>query len=182
MSNVFLKKFLILALGLSLSLLYMPRTSADEDAPQDSDFVDMVVGDIQAVTVNNLTRVSVTNPDVADISDAEGDKVSLIAKRAGSTVLFLWDADGKRSIRIRVASEDLDALKVRIQKILNEANITGVSLEKNLDIGKLVISGQLSKDDKHHMEDVLEAYSDNLVNFVKEEKNDELIQVDMQIV
>ncbi len=150
---------------------------------QDSeDVIDMVAGDIQTVPVNNLTRVSVTNPEVADISDAQSDKVSLLAKKAGETVLFLWDAAGKRSIKVRVVNEDLSAVKARVQKMLDEANITGVSLEENLDIGKVVVSGDLSKDDKDRLDDILEPYNDNLLNLVKEEKNEDLIQVDMQIV
>ena len=101
---------------------------------QTSDVIDMVAGDIETVAVNNLTRVSVTNPEIADISDAQSDKVSVLAKKAGETVLFLWDAGGKRSIKVRVVNEDLSAVKARVQKILDEANITGVSLEENLDI------------------------------------------------
>ena len=159
----------------------MPRLSADENTPQTGDVIDMVAGDIQTVTVNNLTRVSVTNPDVADISDAQSDKVSLLAKKAGETVLFLWDAGGKRSVKVRVVNEDL-MRKARVQKVLDEANITGVSLEENFDIGKVVVSGSLSKEDRNRLENILEPYSDNLLNLVKEEKNEDLIQVDMQMV
>ena len=142
----------------------------------------MVAGDIETVPVNNLTRVSVTNPEVADISDAQSDKVSLLAKKAGETVLFLWDTAGKRNIKVRVVNEDLKAVKDRVQKVLNEANINGITLEENLDIGKVVVSGALAKEDKARMDDILQPYSDNLLNLVKEEKNEDLIQVDMQVI
>ena len=182
MKHAFLKKLFVISLGFVLFVLYMPRLSADENTPDTGDVIDMVAGDIETVPVNNLTRVSVTNPDVADISDAESDKVSVLAKKGGVTVLFLWDSDGKRSVKVRVANEDLTALKARVQKLLDEANITGVSLEENLDIGKVVISGELSKEDKNRLEDILQPYSDNLMILVKEEKSEELVQVDMQIV
>jgi len=182
MIRVFFKKLFILVLGFALTTLYMPRLSADENAVNDGDVIDMVSGDIQTVPVNSLTRVSVTNPEVADIADAQSDKVSLLAKKAGQTVLFLWDTTGKRSIKIRVVSEDLSAMKARIEKILTEANITGISLEVNSDIGKVVTSGDVSKEDKDRLGDILQPYSDNLLNLVKEEKSEDLIQVDMQIV
>jgi pilus assembly protein CpaC len=182
MKRTFLKKLLVLSLGFILSGLYMPHLSADETISESGDIIDMVTGDLQSIPVNNLTRVSVTNPDVADISDAESDKVSVLAKKGGVTVLFLWDADGKRSLKIRVASEDLDSLKARVQKLLDEANVTGVSLEENLDIGKVVLTGDLSRDSKNRMSDILQPYSDNLMNLVREEKSEDLIQVDMQIV
>lgn len=177
-----LKKIFIFALAFALFALYVPPLSADESSPETSDVIDMIAGDIQTITVNNLTRVSVTNPDVADISDAEGDKVSVLAKKAGETVLFLWDVNGKRSVKVRVVNEDLGAVKDRVQKVMDEANITGVSLEENMDIGKVVATGYLSKEDKARMEDILGPYSDNLLDLVKEEKNEDLIQVDMQIV
>jgi hypothetical protein len=167
MKSAFLKKFFIIILSFVLSALCMPRLSADDDTPDEGDIIDMVAGDIQTVPANNLTRVSVTNPDVADISDAQTDKVTVLAKKAGATVLFLWDADGKHKVKIRVASEDLTALKERIQKILDEANITGVTLEENLDLGKVVVSGDLSEDDKDRLGDILGPYSDNLMNVVR---------------
>ena len=40
----------------------------------------------------------------------------------------------------------------------------------------------MSKEDKNRLENILQPYSDNLLNLVKEEKNEDLIQVDMQIV
>ena len=114
--------------GVFMPRLYPPMETSSDD----QDVIDMVAGDIQTVPVNNLTRVSVTNPDVADISDAQSDKISLLAKKAGETILFLWDAGGKRSIKVRVVNEDLSVVKARVQKMLDEANITGISLEENL--------------------------------------------------
>ncbi len=182
MRHAFLRQLLIVTLGFVLTVFSMPRLSADEDTLGMSDVIDMVVGDIQTVPVNNLTRVSVTSPEVADISDAKSDKVSLLAKKAGETILFLWDAAGKRSIKVRVVNEDLDAVKARVQKVLDEANITGLSLEENHDIGKVVIEGDVSREDKGRMDFVLQSESENVLNMVKEEKSQALIQVDMQVV
>jgi len=183
MKSSFLKKLCIIALGFAGCAFYMPLLSADENAPElRSDVVDMVTGDIQTIVVNNLTRVSVTNPDVADISDAQNDKVSLLAKKAGETVLFLWDAAGKRSVKVRVVSEELSEVRSHVQRLLQEANIAGVLLEENQDEGKVVLTGSLTKEDKDRMEDILQPYSDNLLNLVKVEKSEDLIQVDMQVV
>jgi pilus assembly protein CpaC len=182
MKRAFLNKIFIIALGFGLTMFLMPRPFADENTSQAGDVINMVTGDIETVPVNSLTRVSVTNPDIADISDAQSDKVSVLAKKSGETVLFLWDAGGKRSVKVRVVSEDLSVVKARVQKLLNEANITDVSLEENLNEGKVVVSGAVSKEDKSRLENILQPYNDNLLNLVKEEKNEDLIQVDMQIV
>lgn len=171
-----------IALSFVLSVFFLPHLSAEENPPAGSDVLDMIAGDIQTVTVNNLIRVSVTNPEVADISDAQNNKISLLAKKAGATVLFLWDADGERSIKVRVVNEELSAVKTRVQKVLEEANIKGLSLEENIDVGRVVVSGDLPKEERYRLENILQPYSDSLLNFVKEAKNEELIQVDMQVV
>ena len=155
--------------------------SAQENAT-DTDAIDLVVGDIENVTANGLIRVSITNPEIADISDVQSGKVSLLAKKAGETILFLWDSSGKRSMKVRVVNEDLSVVKARVQKILDEANITGISLQINTDEGKVVVSGAVSKDNKVRLDKILGGYKDSLLNFVKEEKDEALIQVDMQIV
>ena len=182
MKRAFLRRIFIVALAFILSALYMPRLSADENPSETSDVIDMVVGDIETVPTNSLTRVSVTDPEVVDISDAKIDKVSIMAKKAGKTILFLWDAGGKRSIKVRVVNEDLSAVKARVQKILNEANITGVSLEENLNEGKVVVSGAIPKEEKDRLGNILSRYSDNLLILLKAEKNEELVQVDMQVI
>jgi pilus assembly protein CpaC len=180
-SKVF-KNVIVLALALVLPVFYAPRLSADEESTAAAAVINMLAGDIQTVPVNKLNRVSVTNPEIADISDAQNNKVSLLAKKAGETVLFLWDADGERNIKVRVVNEDLDAVKAQVQKLLQEAGLTGLTLEENEDIGKVVISGRLSKQDKGRMDSVLQSEADNIVNFVQEENSQDLIQVDMQIV
>jgi pilus assembly protein CpaC len=181
MKQAFLRKIFIMALSLVWAVSYMPRLLADENTSTGS-YIDMIAGDIQTVSVKDLTRVSVTNPDVADISDAQSDEVSLLAKKAGETVLFLWDARGKHSVKVRVVNEDLSAVKARVQRILDEANITGITLDENMDEGKVVVLGELSKDDRDRVQNILQPYSDNLLMLVREAKNEDLVQVDMQIV
>jgi len=175
-------KILTVILSLCLGFICLQPLSAQEDSSQTNDDIDMIVGDIQTVDVNKLNRVSVNNPDIADISDAQNDKVSLLAKKPGDAVLFLWDAAGKRSLKIKVLREDLSSLQARLQKLLQEANIQGVTLEQNADIGRVVLAGAVTKDNKNRLESLMQPYTESILNLVKEEKSEDLIQVDMQIV
>ena len=62
----------------------------------------MIKGDLDTIKVFTLTRVSVTNPAVADIVDIDDDNIVVLAKGSGKTILFIWDSYGKRSISIRI--------------------------------------------------------------------------------
>lgn len=143
--------------------------------------IDMIIGDLQTVEVRNLTRLSVTDPAVADVSDAKPDKVLILAKKSGQTAIFVWDDDGKRAITVRVAGEDLKALKERISNVLAKAGIKGVTVEENPMEGKIVLSGALTKADKAVLEKFTDPYAANVINLTKEEASDDLVQVDMQI-
>jgi len=178
----FLKYFFSIVFVMVFMMTRGASLSAQENALDTQDAIDLVVGDIETLPANGLIRVSITNPEIADISDAQNSKVSLLAKRTGETVLFLWDASGKRSIKVRVVNEDLSVVKARVQKILDEANMTGISLQINTDEGKVVVSGAVSKDNKARLDKILSGYKDSLLNFVTEEKDESLVQVDMQIV
>ncbi len=162
-----------------VSALLVPQgVSFADDTTAD---MNIVVGDVQTITVNNLSRVSVVSPEVADISDAQGDKVMVLAKKAGQTAVFLWDDDGKHTVLVRVITQDLQTLKERVSHLLAEAGISGLTLEANVAEGKVVIAGDLAKEKKSILEKTLEPYTDQILNLTNDENNEDLIQIDMQI-
>ena len=155
-----------------------PRDQADDGNEQEpgdekavSGVIDVVTGDIYIIDTKNLKRVSITNPDIADISDAKPEKVFIVGKKPGQTVISVWDDGGKRTYSVRVASENLDALKKQIEKTLEKSGIKGVSLDKNSYQGKLEVSGTLSKDDRDTFGKLMEPFSDKMINLVKEERD-----------
>jgi len=167
----------LLCAGLVIACVPMPVFSGDEQ----TQVVNLITGDLETIEVKNLTRLSVTDPEVADVSDAKPDRVLILAKKPGQTAIFVWDDDGKRAITVRVAGEDLKALKERIQNVIAKADIKGVSVEAAPTEGKVVLSGAVTKADKTVLEKFTDPYAGNIINLTKEEASDDLVQVDMQI-
>lgn len=153
----------------------------DQAAADQTQTISLVIGDIQTIETKNLTRVSVTNPDVADISDAKADKVLIVGEKPGQTDVFIWDDNGKRDFSVQVASENLDSLKKRLQQVIDRSGIKGVTLDKNIYEGKMVLSGSLSKEDKNLLDKTMDRFSDKIINLTKEAVSEDLIQIDMQI-
>ena len=69
-------KCVIIQLVFLVGFLVMTRGIIFADTATD---LNLIVGDLQTINVKGLSRVSVTNPDIADISDAKADKVSILA-------------------------------------------------------------------------------------------------------
>ncbi len=150
-------------------------------AQEDTNNINMILGDVQNVKVSQLTRVSVTDPDIADIADAKDEEVSVIARKTGHTVLFVWDAAGKRTYSINVASDDLARLKARLTTLLADAGITSIVLDANYVEGKVVLSGNVNKDQKSRLEKVLLPFEEQVINLSKEDEAQEMVQIDMEI-
>lgn len=179
--NRFFMKFKIFTIIALLALPIILMGHGEVRAYDDSQDVEMVKGDLQSVKVKNLSRVSITDPDVADISDAQTDEVMIMGKQPGQTVMFIWDDDGKRVVTIRVIEEDLQLVKARIARLIQKAEIKGVSLDTNSLEGRVVVTGSLEEDDKEKMDAILNAFEDRVINMLKEKVYGEQIQIDVQI-
>jgi len=150
--------------------------------PKDQEVLNMIRGDIESIKVYSLIRVSVSDPDVADIASVESDQVSMLAKQPGQTSLFLWDQYGKRTILIRVSDENLTALKNRLEKLLKGAGLgKGLTLEASEAEGKVVISGELPADKREKLDVVINPFQLSVLNLVQEELMEDLVQVDVEI-
>ncbi len=133
------------------------------------------------MTVSSLTRISITNPEVADIVSATDKEILLIAKDIGQSVLFIWDEHGKRAITIRVYGQNLDLVKERITNLLKAANITEVTLDVNQSEGKLVLVGDVPEEKKAQFDQIVAPFGDVIINLSQKEDDKNLIQVDLQI-
>jgi Flp pilus assembly secretin CpaC len=141
----------------------------------------IMVGDLEIIKVQNLQRLSITNPDVADITDAKNDEIQIMGKSAGDTILFLWDDFGKRTTMIRVIPEELEHVKTRILKILERTDIQGLTMKENEVEGVLVITGTLPTEHKEKFDSLVATFEGKVMNLVAEEKLEDMIQIDMQV-
>lgn len=166
---------------LSLNLLFPPFALAQLQNVVDitkEDNVFLYVGDLVTLKVKSLTKVAVANPGVVDITNASEDEMTLVGRRVGETQVFIWDENGKKQILARVVSTDLNTIAGRIASLIQSAGIEGVSLEKNYNEGKILLSGYLNKNEKKKLDEITKSFGDNIINLVVEEG--ELIQIDVQ--
>jgi len=174
-------KIIFLFLGMQCFLYNRAFASNWDDDTLFSDEIQMIKGDLVTIDGENISQVSISNPDVADIADADEDHVMISALEAGQTVLFVWDDSGKRTFMIYVYNQDLDLVKERIKRLLKAADLDGVSLKVNEKEGKVVVTGELTKEDKKEYDKIIERFSGNIINLVKERRKRDLIEVDVEV-
>jgi len=164
----------------------LPATISSADQYDEFDFVDtdeasLIKGELITIEVQGMTRVSITDPEIADIVDASSEELLIVGKEIGKTALFVWDEDGKHTIMLYVSNQSLDSIKKRIQKLFNAANIHELKLEANAREGKVVISGEIPDRKKDLFEQIVEQFGEDTISLVMDEKIEDLIQIDMQI-
>jgi len=145
--------------------------------------VKLIIGEISIFPVNSPQRVSIRNPDIADISKVTDEEVVVIANLGGDTVLTIWDKDGKRSYNISVLPRDLDVVKEKLVELINKnLRIPDVYFRKNEVTGKVMVLGEVSPVEKEHIEKVLEAFKNNVDNLLTLEEEDKMVEIDCQIL
>jgi len=145
------------------------------------DEIQMVVGELETMKVYSLTRISITDPNVADVVEAGDDEILIVAKEAGQTTLFIWDDEGKRSLEIQVAGHTLGFIERRLIKLFDAVEIYEIDLDINEKEGKILLTGEIPEHKKEQFDQIVGPFDENLINLVKEEEVNDLIQIDMQI-
>lgn len=84
------------------------------------------VGDSQIIECSNLTRAAIGDPLIADVAALSSSEILVNGKTPGKTVLYIWDASGRRIFRILVQPAELDLAKLcaDIAKELNDPRIS----------------------------------------------------------
>ena len=93
-------------------------------AAQESSVVRVSRGNSQVVTLaSTLERVSIANPDIADVLPVSATEIVVNGIATGSTTLLVWGIDGTRSqFQIRV-TPDVEELNDEIQRLFPRQRI-----------------------------------------------------------
>ncbi|MBF0486410.1 MAG: TonB family protein [Candidatus Omnitrophica bacterium] len=171
----------IFCLVLMLSLVPLGPLTAKAAISSNYDEMPLIKGDMINIPAAGLLRVSVTDPNIADISDAKANEVTVIGKEPGQTDLFLWDSNGKRTLTVRVVEEDLDLVKTRLEKLLETDDLQGLTVVQNEYEGKVIVTGTLPEDRTDDLQKIVDGFDKKVLNMVKKEKIEDLVQIDVQI-
>ncbi|MFL6600892.1 MAG: type II and III secretion system protein family protein [Steroidobacteraceae bacterium] len=85
-------------------------------------------------------RVSIGNPDIADVLILKSNELYILGKDLGTTNVLLWDRDDVLVSAISVSvTHDLDGLQHQLAAILPNEKITASSAQRNI-----ILSGQVT--------------------------------------
>jgi pilus assembly protein CpaC len=169
------------SLRLVLILCLLSFTSVTVHGAGNFDQVQILKGDMVKIDTKALTKVSITDPEIADISGASAEGITVIGKETGQTVLFIWDGDVKTTTIVQVVPENTAYLKSRAESLLFSANIHEVIVSESPYEGRIVLTGELTAEKRNIMEKALEPLFGKYLNLVGDAVSEDMIQIDMQV-
>lgn len=128
-------------------------------------------------TGGEITRVAIANPEIADITMISKIEMLVVAKKIGTTTLYIWTNDGMRQEYV-VNIRDNDAqTSAAVKKMIG---YSGIDVEK---IGnKVLLKGTVKNQlEKSRAEKIAEMYGEKVVNLLEMTHPDQ-IQIEAKIL
>ncbi|MGH8578315.1 MAG: pilus assembly protein N-terminal domain-containing protein, partial [Gammaproteobacteria bacterium] len=135
-------------LWIALALTVLPLTAWSQDRPGALVLRESRHGKFQVALhksgIIKLSRaaakVSVGNPDIADILVMPGDQLYILGKRLGTTNVVVWDKPGRifEGFDIEI-THDLESLKLKLHELL-PGEVVKVHSSQN----KIILDGEIS--------------------------------------
>jgi len=153
------------------------------DLDEISDEIFLIVGGIKVLEVYSPKRVSVRNPEIADVDSVSNKEIILVAKQAGSTSLTVWDGEGEKTFYITVYAQDPDALKKRLERAINKSlGVKKVYFKKNDATGKVMVIGEVTAAEKAQVETILGPFIESIDNLLVVGEANQMVEVDCHIL
>ncbi|MDD4294761.1 MAG: TonB family protein [Candidatus Omnitrophica bacterium] len=144
----------------------------------------VVVGEVSVFNISNPERVSIRNPEIADISKVNDNEVVIIAKQPGETVLNVWLKDEeKKTYTITVFGQDLERMQEKLEVLLfDKLSLRGIQVKKNETAGKIMLMGNVTQQEKDHIDSVLEPFNAYINNLLVVSKEDQMVEIEARIL
>lgn len=143
----------------------------------------IIIGESKSFATRTPTRVVIANPKIADISNVTQTEINVIGKAAGMTTLVFWDTFGEQSFKIKVLTEDMQALKDRIDNLLRMVNLPQVRTEAQEDEGKVAVLGRVKvAEDKDRIATALGDLKAKTIDLVQVKEEEAVVQIDVQVL
>ncbi len=143
----------------------------------------LVSGEALAIPVSFPQRVSMRDPDIADITKVSDKEIVIVAKKSGETTLTIWNKDGEKTYYVTVYSQDLDRVLMRLEKLVRKnLKVTKAVLTKNEATGKIIIAGDVTSLEKEQIDKVVEPFKDRVDNILTVKKETKMVEIEARIL
>lgn len=172
---------ILVAMGFVINPLILPRDNYALDTADEE--LAIYMGEIKTIPVNQPYRVAIGNPSIADVTEVSKTHITLSPKGAGTTSLIFWDLFGEHSFRVKVFTEDMQAIKARVDALLADLNYPAVKAKASDVEGKVILLGSVkTAPDRERLNTALGTLKDKIVDLVEIKEEQSVVDIDVQVL
>lgn len=145
--------------------------------PASDDQMPVTVGKSQVLSVGGeITKVSITNPDIADVAVVSKKDVLINGKKPGTTTLIVWTKNSRLSYDVLVRA-DANLLRATLERALK---VNGLTVEITGDA--VILIGRVNTTSQIKMaEQIASGFAPKVINLLSA-TNVQQVQVNVQVV
>lgn len=145
--------------------------------------LEMFVGEVKLIPTKSPKRVAVGNPAVADVHSVNDNQIIIVANSSGTTTLVWADKFGETTLNLKVLTENMDIIKERVDVLLKNINIPGITTRANNDEAKVLILGKVkTQDEIDRIKTVLGALNSKIVNLIQIDEEKRMIEIEAEVL
>jgi pilus assembly protein CpaC len=172
---------------LSAALAAAPAAAPDKSPPAQKaptirppaadDQMPVTVGKSQVLSVGSeITKVSITNPEIADVAVVSKKDVLINGKKPGTTTLIVWTQNSRLSYDVLVRA-DANLLRATLERALK---VSGLTVEITGDA--VILIGRVNTTSQIKMaEQIASGFAPKVINLLSA-SNIQQVQVNVQVV
>lgn len=157
--------FLLAGACLATSLTATAQLQVEAETSVSSSPVSLELGEIRSLPVEDISRIAVGDPDVADVTILSLNEILLQAKGAGQTNLIVWDRQGRHIVTVSVVDHASESLETELRRLVDELHLAGVQVTR--EGGRVFLTGSVDTQAQlDQIEQLLSAYGEGVTNVV----------------
>lgn len=147
------------------------------------DVIEMIAGDLKVINVDSPKRVSLRDPQVADIKKADAQEVVVIAKAKGITSLTIWDKSGEHPYIIKVYPGDVKYLQKQVDGVIRTLGFSRVYTKPIPEEGKILLIGKVKNTaEKTQLQSALGELAGKVIDITELLQEDSLVEISVEVL
>jgi pilus assembly protein CpaC len=174
------KAFIIISLVLTAIILLPLQPYAADKIDEE---LKLYMGEVRTIPVNNLVRIVLGNPAIADVVNVSKTEMTINPKSPGKTTLVFWDLYGEQSYTVKVFSENMLDAKRRIDGLLAKLDLPGVYTQAEEEEAKVLLLGSVkTPQEREKISLVLGPLKNKIVDLLAVKELETAVEIDVQVL
>lgn len=153
------KKWFLLILLFSLFIFNLNLVYAEEAKK-----LEIALGASKLIRIDNLRRVAVGNPKIADVITISNQELLVNGLRRGKTTIHLWAEDGLVLYKVKITEEESDSL-TKIRKLIQYGRVKVAKIDKTI-----LLRGEVdNKNQRQRVEEIADIFGEEVINQIEVE-------------